>query len=186
MTRTQVNSVLKASDRVVFFASGHHTGDIDFAGSRVTLFGEGALGGRVVIDGNVTVSGSNSRIRGTQITGNLTISASGVGLSFSRVDGTAHLDGERRHAARERAMRQPRWCRAAARSWSATPASRRSPPSREAGGAWQLCRADTQVDLLSRCSRPGGPRPEELAREMRFAAGIHWYGRGEVSQKKAA
>ena len=28
--------------------------------------------------------------------------------------------------------------------------------------------------------------PEEFAREMRLAAAIHWYSRGEVSQEKAA
>jgi predicted HTH domain antitoxin len=28
--------------------------------------------------------------------------------------------------------------------------------------------------------------PQEFAREMRLAAAIHWYGRGEVSQEKAA
>lgn len=28
--------------------------------------------------------------------------------------------------------------------------------------------------------------PEEFAREMRLAAAIHWYRRGEVSQEKAA
>jgi len=28
--------------------------------------------------------------------------------------------------------------------------------------------------------------PEEFGREMRLAAAIHWYGRGEVSQEKAA
>jgi predicted HTH domain antitoxin len=28
--------------------------------------------------------------------------------------------------------------------------------------------------------------PEEFAREMRLAAAIHWYERGEVSQEKAA
>ena len=28
--------------------------------------------------------------------------------------------------------------------------------------------------------------PEEFAQEMRLAAAIHWYGRGEVSQEKAA
>ena len=28
--------------------------------------------------------------------------------------------------------------------------------------------------------------PEEFAREMRLAAAIHWYKRGEVSQEKAA
>jgi predicted HTH domain antitoxin len=28
--------------------------------------------------------------------------------------------------------------------------------------------------------------PEEFAREMRLAAAIHWYERGEISQEKAA
>lgn len=28
--------------------------------------------------------------------------------------------------------------------------------------------------------------PEEFARELRLAAAIHWYSRGEVSQEKAA
>ena len=28
--------------------------------------------------------------------------------------------------------------------------------------------------------------PEELARELRLAAAVHWYERGEVSQEKAA
>ena len=28
--------------------------------------------------------------------------------------------------------------------------------------------------------------PEEFAQEMRLAAAIHWYSRGEVSQEKAA
>ena len=93
MSSAEVNNALKVSDRVVFFAGGHYTGDIDFAGSRVTLFGEGALGGRVFLDGNVTVSGSDSRIRGTHITGSLTIPASGVGVSFSQVDGTDTSSG---------------------------------------------------------------------------------------------
>ena len=93
MTNAQVNSVLAVSDRNVFFTGGTYIGDLDFSGSRVTLFGEGVLGGRVEIQGNVTVSGSNSRIRGTSITGNLTIPASGVGLSFSRVDGTLDSQG---------------------------------------------------------------------------------------------
>jgi len=93
MTNAQVNDILAVSDRVVFFAGGTYTGDLDFSGSRVTLFGEGALGGRVVVEGNVTVSGSDSRIRGTRITGGLTIPASGVGLSFSRVDGATTSQG---------------------------------------------------------------------------------------------
>ncbi len=28
--------------------------------------------------------------------------------------------------------------------------------------------------------------PDEFAREMRIAAAIHWYSRGEISQEKAA
>ncbi len=92
MTPQQVNDALKVSDSVVFFGGGTYTGDIDFSGSKVTLFGEGVLGGEVILDGNVTISGSDSRIRGTHITGNLTIPASGVGLSFSQVDGSTQSE----------------------------------------------------------------------------------------------
>lgn len=87
MTNAQITDALKVSDRVVFMAGGTYTGDIDFGGSRVTLFGEGVLGGKVTINGNVTVSGSDSRIRGTEITGTFTVPASGVGLTFSHVHG---------------------------------------------------------------------------------------------------
>jgi hypothetical protein len=93
MTNAEVNSILAVSDRVVFFQGGTYTGDLDFSGSRVTLFGEGVLGGKVSLDGNVTVSGSDSRIRGATITGSLTIPASKVGLSFSRVDGDVTSEG---------------------------------------------------------------------------------------------
>ncbi len=37
-------------------------------------------------------------------------------------------------------------------------------------------------DVLSALRRS----PDEFAREMRLAAAIHWYGRGEISQEKAA
>jgi hypothetical protein len=93
MSNTQVNDALKVSDRVVFMAGGTYTGDLDFSGSRVTLFGEGVLGGKVMIDGNITVSGSDSRIRGTEITGNMTSQASKIGLSFSRVNGSLTTSG---------------------------------------------------------------------------------------------
>jgi hypothetical protein len=88
-----VNRALSVSDSVVFFRGGVYTGDIEFSGSRVTLFGEGGLGGKVELRGNVTMTGSNSRIRGTNITGNLTMPASGVGLSFSRVAGLTTSTG---------------------------------------------------------------------------------------------
>ena len=93
MTATEINDALKVSDSVVFFAAGSYPGDIDFSGSRVTLFGEGVFGGRVTLDGNITISGSNSRIRGTTINGTLTVPASGVGLSFSRVNGATTATG---------------------------------------------------------------------------------------------
>lgn len=93
MNNAEVNAAIGVSDRVVFLAGGVYTGDLNFAGSRVTLFGEGALGGAVTIQGNVTMSGSDSRIRGARITGNLSIPASGTGLSFSRVDGTTSAVG---------------------------------------------------------------------------------------------
>lgn len=93
MSNAEVNDVLAVSDRVVFFQGGTYAGDLTFEGSRVTLFGEGVLGGKVSLDGNVTVTGSDSRIRGAHITGALTIPASKVGLSFSRVDGAATSEG---------------------------------------------------------------------------------------------
>lgn len=93
MTNADVNAAIAVSDRVVFVRSGSYAGDLDFAGSRVTLFGEGALGGAVVVDGNVTISGSDSRIRGAHITGDLSIPASGTGVSFSRIDGALAAEG---------------------------------------------------------------------------------------------
>ena len=93
MTTAQVNDALAVSDRVVFIRGGTYTGDLEFKGSRVTLFGEGVLGGTVVLDGNVMMTGSDSRIRGARIGGTLTIPASGTGLSFSRTDGAVTATG---------------------------------------------------------------------------------------------
>ena len=93
MTAAQINDVLRGNDRVVFLTGGAYTGDLDFSGSRVTLFGEGVFGGKVTIQGNVTLSGSDSRIRGAHITGTLAIPASSTALSFSRVDGPTTVTG---------------------------------------------------------------------------------------------
>ena len=93
MSSTEIADALSVSDRIVFLAGGVYTGDLDFSGSRVTLFGEGVLGGKVTLDGNVIMSGSDSRIRGAQITGDLAIPASGTGVSFSRVDGNLTAAG---------------------------------------------------------------------------------------------
>jgi hypothetical protein len=93
MPSGEIAAALAVSDRVVFLAGGVYVGDLDFSGSRVTLFGEGVLGGTVTLDGNVTMSGSDSRIRGAHIIGDLSIPASGTGLSFSRVDGNFDATG---------------------------------------------------------------------------------------------
>jgi hypothetical protein len=93
MSNAEVNDILAVSDRVVFFKGGSYAGDLTFGGSRVTLFGEGVLGGKVSLDGNVTVTGSDSRIRGAHVTGALAMPASKVGLSFSRVDGEVTSEG---------------------------------------------------------------------------------------------
>lgn len=93
MTNAEVNSALAVSDRVVFFQGGSYNGDLTFAGSRVTLFGEGLLGGKVILNGNINVTGSDSRIRGADVTGTLTIPASKVGLSFSKTTGAVTSSG---------------------------------------------------------------------------------------------
>lgn len=93
MTNAEVNNALAVSDRVVFFNGGTYDGDLTFAGSRITLFGEGLLGGKVILNGSITVSGSDSRIRGADINGALTVPASKVALSFSRTNGAVMSSG---------------------------------------------------------------------------------------------
>jgi hypothetical protein len=93
MTVEQVNAELAKSNIIVFVRSGTFTGDLVFAGSNVTLFGEGPTGGTVTLNGNVTVSGSMNRMRGVRVTGNMTVPASNFGMSFSRVNGTFTMAG---------------------------------------------------------------------------------------------
>lgn len=93
MTNEEVNDALGVSDRVVFIRGGTYAGDLDFSGSRVTLFGEGVLGGSVILDGNITMSGSDSRLRGALVTGSMTIPASGTGVSFSQIEGPIASEG---------------------------------------------------------------------------------------------
>jgi len=90
---SEVNAALARSDVIVFLRSGSYTGNLTFSGSRVTLFGEGPAGGSVVLNGNVTVSGSDNRVRGARITGSLSVPGSNFSLSFSRVDGTSLVSG---------------------------------------------------------------------------------------------
>ncbi|MBI4420990.1 MAG: hypothetical protein HY560_09210 [Gemmatimonadetes bacterium] len=93
MTIQQVNAELAKSNLIVFFRSGTYTGDLTFSGSDVTLFGQGASGGTVTLNGNVTVEGSRNRMRGVRITGNMSVPGSNFGMSFSRVAGSFQMDG---------------------------------------------------------------------------------------------
>jgi hypothetical protein len=93
MTIAQVNTELARSNLIVFLRAGTYTGDLNFSGSGVTLFGEGSQGGSVLINGNVTVSGSGNRLRGARIAGNLSVPGSGAGVSYSRVAGALSVDG---------------------------------------------------------------------------------------------
>ena len=93
MTVADVNEELAKSNQIVLLRGGTYTGDLEFSGSNVTLFGEGAGGGNVTINGNVTVSGSGNRLRGTRVTGELFVPGSDSGISFSSVTGAVHVDG---------------------------------------------------------------------------------------------
>lgn len=88
-----VNAALTMSDTIVFFHGGVYVGDVEFAGSNVTLFGEGPEGGQVTIEGNVMVSGSGNRIRGAVITGSLTVDGSNAGVTFTTVLGPVDVSG---------------------------------------------------------------------------------------------
>ena len=89
----EVESALGDSDTIVFFEDGYYEGDLDFSGSGVTLFGAGTRGGEVTLDGNITVGGSDNRIRGAIITGDLEISGSNGSMSFSLVEGRTEVSG---------------------------------------------------------------------------------------------
>jgi hypothetical protein len=93
MTIAQVNVELARSNLIVFLRAGTYTGDLNFSGSNVTLFGEGSQGGAVTINGNVTVSGSGNRLRGTRITGNLSVPGSNGVLLNNSFCGTATVGG---------------------------------------------------------------------------------------------
>lgn len=89
----KLTAALGVSDRVVFLTAGVYTSDLDLATSRVTLFGQGALGGQVTIQGNVRLSAADTRLRGVHVTGTLTVPANSTAVSFSRVDGSTKVSG---------------------------------------------------------------------------------------------
>lgn len=93
MSVSDVNDALANSNRIVFVRGGTYTGDINFSGSNVTLFGEGPEGGNVTLDGDVTVDGSANRLRGARITGHLSVPGSDAGISFSSVQDSLVVDG---------------------------------------------------------------------------------------------
>lgn len=93
MSIQDVNEALGQSNIIVLVEGGTYTGNVDFSGSNVTLFGEGAEGGNVTIDGDVVVSGSQNRLRGVRVTGDLSVPGSDAGVSFSSVVGSLTVDG---------------------------------------------------------------------------------------------
>lgn len=93
MSVEDVNEALSESNIIVFVEGGTYTGNVEFSGSNVTLFGEGPEGGNVTIDGDVVVSGSQNRLRGVRVTGDLSIPGSDAGISFSSVVGSLTVDG---------------------------------------------------------------------------------------------
>lgn len=93
MSLTEVNNALSQSNTIVFFKAGSYTGNLTFSGSNVTLFGEGAQGGQVTLNGSVEVGGSGNRIRGARMTSGLSVPGSNFGFSFSRVAGAFNLAG---------------------------------------------------------------------------------------------
>ncbi|HEU4682703.1 MAG TPA: hypothetical protein VFS51_13210, partial [Gemmatimonadales bacterium] len=93
MSITEINAELSRSNLIVFMRAGTYQGGMNFSGSNVTLFGQGAQGGTVTINGDVTVSGSFNRLRGARILGNLLVAASGAGISYSSVSGTLTVEG---------------------------------------------------------------------------------------------
>lgn len=93
MSIEDVNDALGESNIIVLVEGGTYTGNVEFSGSNVTLFGEGAEGGNVTIDGDVVVSGSQNRLRGVRVTGDLSVPGSNAGISFSSVVGSLTVDG---------------------------------------------------------------------------------------------
>ena len=93
MSVSAVNDQLAQSNIIVFFEAGTYTGDLVFAGSNLTLFGEGPQGGQVTLNGSVEVGGSANRIRGARLMSALDVPGSDFGFSFSRVSGAFDLPG---------------------------------------------------------------------------------------------
>lgn len=93
MSVSAINDALSMSNTIVFFRGGVYEGDFSFSGSNVILFGEGPRGGRVTIQGNMTIDGSQNGIRGATVTGDLVIPGSNASVSFTRVLGNLDVAG---------------------------------------------------------------------------------------------
>jgi len=93
MSVQQINTELAKDSLVVYLRRGTYVGDLNFAGNGVTVYGEGAAGGQVSLNGNVNVTGSNNRLRGVRVGGNVAINGSGFSMAYGRVDGTTQALG---------------------------------------------------------------------------------------------
>ena len=88
-----INDALAQSDAIILLGGGTYAMDLSFTGSHVTLFGAGVEGGMVTVTGNVTVEGSDNRIRGIDLTGELTMPGSTCSVVFSRSMGSCSVAG---------------------------------------------------------------------------------------------
>jgi hypothetical protein len=66
-------------------------GDVSIDAERAVIYGNGP--GETIIDGNVTLSSNNARIRGVTITGNLDLSFNNVAVAFCEVQGNFTASG---------------------------------------------------------------------------------------------
>lgn len=65
-------------------------GDVVVDGNNVTLYGNGP--DKSIIDGNLTITGNNARVRGVHVTGNVHIDLNTAALVFCVVDGNLKVD----------------------------------------------------------------------------------------------
>lgn len=90
---TEIEAKLGVDNTVVVLGNGIYKGNLTIDGTDVLIYGEGFTEHEVVIEGSVTVNGTNVRMRGVTITGDLAAKGNNFGISFSLVKGTTSISG---------------------------------------------------------------------------------------------
>jgi hypothetical protein len=90
---SEIEAQLGLDDSVVVLAGGVYKGNLTIEGTGVLVYGEGFTEHDVIIEGSLTVNGSNVRVRGVTITGDLSAKGNDFGISFSLVKGTTSITG---------------------------------------------------------------------------------------------